>query len=104
MSVFLCVITEAPEGPGNRHNDVVWLFRDKYVGKGHTEMVPTEEVVVLRQTFTAGEIFLVNDSGQEIGYPQRDPSKWDVRWRLFPIDQAEAAVGWCRQVQDRAGA
>ncbi len=47
-------------------------------------------------TFKRGEIIIVDEWGREVDGPQRKPSKWDIKYRVF--DNLEEAVKYAQKI------
>jgi len=60
--------------------------------------VPFEVGIELREpVFNVGEILILDESGREVGYPGRKPSKWLVTCELFG-DDLDAAIKRSKEV------
>jgi hypothetical protein len=97
MAYQLCVITKIRNPATNFACDVAWAIKDQEAAPRSTRATPGEELLVMTQVFTPGEILLV-DEFREVGYPGRDPDKWEVEYQRFALDQVEAAVALARTV------
>lgn len=64
---------------------------------GQCERLPFEMLLNLRTpVFHVGEILILAESGRELGYPGRKPSKWDVDVEY--VDTLEEAVALADKV------
>lgn len=99
------VITSVSQPPdaGNMKGDLeVYLVEDRGAGLEEVvllrEVMPEMTLAVRTPVFQMGEILILNESGREVGYPGRKPSKWAVEYDEFPVDQLEAAVARAKDV------
>jgi hypothetical protein len=58
-----------------------------------------EALNLQEQVFHVGEVLLLDgEYGREITYHGRKPSKWDVDYVTFPLDQPEKVIAKVREV------
>jgi hypothetical protein len=96
MSYKFYVITKTPAllEAGNLSDELGYLWYDSegvmYTVRGldldtsdfHTPLT-SESNKYKVPVFEVGEIVICDDSGREVCYPERKPSKWDIEYEVF---------------------
>jgi len=104
--VEIAVITKVPkigEGDGNLYNAV---FTRKDLEDEYKDLLSdTSFIPIQLPVFKLGEILLLDHNDRDIfGIHSggRKPSKWDVTYEVFAVDQAEAAIRRALEVRQSA--
>lgn len=75
MKIQYCVVICVPnpyEGDGNlAHPSDIYRLES-----GELKSLDLEDLSLRQPIFNVGEILILDESGREIGYPQRKPGKW----------------------------
>ena len=104
MNYNFYVITKTPDlfEEGNLYDEFGYGvgndYENSYIVVGcpssYCEYNPDYEIKI--QAFEEGEIIICDDSGREVCYPGRKPSKWDVEYEIF--DNLDNAVERAREL------